>query len=1453
MPPADREALGVCLGASSASLVRVARDGGRARILRAASLPHGGDPAAALLRVLDAQPDWRTLPVAVTGRKLKDLTRLPSLCEPEAVELAVRFALGEEPGPLTLISAGGETFMAYALDASGRVRAVEAGNKCASGTGEFFAQQLARMGLDLAGLDGLDHAAAPHGVSGRCSVFCKSDCTHALNKGAPRDAVAAGLGRMMAMKCLELIGGFPPAPLMLTGGCSANPYLTRFLREELGEVAVPEAAHCFEALGAALFALDGVREPAGEGEVLTGRVAGFAMLAPISKSVGMVDFKAGRLDVARAGDELIVGLDVGSTTTKGVALRVSDLAVVAGEYLRTDGDPVGAARRVYASLADRLHAPVRVAGLGVTGSGRAIAALHARATAAINEIVAHAAAARHYDPAVDTIFEIGGQDAKYTSFSGGHPCDAAMNEACSAGTGSFLEEAALESLGVKTADIAGLALSAARTPDFNDQCSAFIASDIKAAAQQGLSAAEILAGLVNSVCVNYITRVKGSRPVGELVFMQGGVCRNRAVPAAMARLTGKRIVVPPDPELAGALGVALETWRRIREGGAPTTSFDLRELAGREAVTRGSFVCRGGKGGQKDCDRGCEIARIEVGGEVHPFGGVCNRFENLRRGEDPDARRLDAVRSRQDRVFRDHRDPAPGRPVVGLSRSYLTNTCYPLYSTFFRELGFETVLPGRCDPEGVKRRGPALCHPAELAHGFLADLLAKKPDFLFLPHVRAVPAAGGQEVSCTCVLLQGEPFYLRSAFAELEGFGERLLTPALDFTGGFAAARGEFFGMARALGASSAAAARAFDAGIEAQAACARDLLALGRQTLKRLADEPGTPGVVIFGRSYSAFAPEANKAIPAKFATRGAMAVPCDILPLPGRDAFGMYWGQGRTIMAASKLAAASPGLYGAFITNFSCGPDSFLLGYFRDDMGAKPSLTLEVDSHTAGAGLETRIEAFLDMVDSHRRPGRTGGMAAASGRKIGGDGAPGHPASGAHGAGAAPREKSATPGAETFRPARMASRGGHAGIVNSSGRWLPMTDARARLLLPSMNPSGTAMAAAALAGCGVRAEALPPGDQAALKAGRGASSCKECLPLHLTVGTLLDYLDARPRDEVSAYFMPGALGPCRFGQYGEFTARLIEKRSIADVAVLSATADNGYAGLPSAVTLAIWRGCVVGDAMEEIRSALLACARDPDQARQAFEDAHTRALCAMRLPWRRALGALQRVATELAGVPLRAPLSEFPTVLLAGEIYVRHDPISRQDLIERLAAKGLRTLTAPVSEWIFYADWLQNQGITGRPGLMGRVRQWFKRRSHAQVLSAFAPSGLVSGHGPDIPALVRAGRDFISPLLTGEALLTVGSAFEHIRAPACGVVSIGPFGCMPTRLADAVLARRFDTDALARIHPGRAASLPPDAHGRLPFLTIETDGGPFPQLVEARLEAFCLQAMRLHDAMRR
>lgn len=1419
------EALGICLGASTLGMVRLRRQADRIEVIDASTITHEGNPRKTLLDALEQVPEVREIPIAVTGRKFINFIRLSTVSEPEAVERAVAQILGKDDPYRVVVSAGGETFLVYHLDEDGKIQGIQTGNKCASGTGEFFLQQIGRMNLGLEDVAELGISEHPHRVSGRCSVFCKSDCTHALNKGIPKGQVVAGLAKMMASKVVELLKKLPKKSVLLVGGSSRNKTMMHYLAQEIEDLYVPEEAPYFEALGAALWALDNPTVPyTGSDDVYQKKGSAFSYLKPLSEFRHLVRFEDRPRGKAEAGDRTVLGLDVGSTTTKGVIMRCRDKAILAADYLRTDGDPVAASRKVYSSLAEQIDVPISIIGLGVTGSGRQISGLHAMTDGVINEIIAHAAAAVHFDPQVDTIFEIGGQDAKYTYITNGVPSDYAMNEACSAGTGSFLEESAKESLGLKVTDIGKVAYTGLNPPNFNDQCAAFIGSDIKNAAQEGIPVNDIVAGLVYSICMNYSNRVKGNRPVGKKVFMQGGVCYNEAIPAAMAALTGKEIIVPPEPGLMGAFGVALEVERRIALGLMKEAPFDLNRLAARDVNYKKSFVCGGGK---EKCDRRCEIARIEIEEKTYPFGGACNRYVNLIHHLEFDKRALDMVDYRQRVAFRDLEadNVADNRPTIGLNRSFLVNTYFPFFNGFFKSLGYRPVLPDIVEPWGVDQQGAAFCFPVEIAHGFMANLLNKDPDVLFLPHIRGVPTDSDNHNTCTCVFVQGEAFYLKSTFEGTQS--KKVITPYLDLSRGFEPRTAEFLKVASELGSSQADGLKAFKAGMAAQAAYRDEIRSAGAKILQELEQDPEAMAIVLFGRPYNAFAGEANKGIPGKFASRGYRIIPFDMLPYEDQtldDADTMYWSMGRMILKAARFVKNHPRLFGTYISNFSCGPDSFVVGYFREEMGRKPSLTLELDSHTADAGLETRIEAFLDIVRYYQE---------------------------------LESKKQIPIIRKEFRAAVATIADGKPVIATADGRKLPLTDPSVRIVLPAMGRFAHEGLVQTFKKVGINAHGLPPADDEVLKIGRGNSTCKECLPLQTTVGSMLNYFwQDRPAGEVTAYFMPGAGGPCRFGQYNVFSRRLIERHRIPDAAVLTLNAANGYMGLGDRFTLPAWRAIIIGDVMYEIWSTLMAAAADRESAMEVFYREWGSLVQVIHKSWREIRRRIQSVAQALARIPLKMPYEEMPKISLIGEIYVRNDPISLQKLVEKMADRGFIVRTSQTSEWIKYVDWLIKNGIEGRPDIPFWIRYFVKRHFDRKIRDLFAPSGLFFHETLHVEDLIHAGEKFVSPMLTGEAILTVGAALHEILNPACGIISIGPFGCMPSRVAESILSERFTTsEKLALLsqknghNPGHKSLL--KKNQKLPFLAIETDGNAFPQIIEARLEAFALQSRRLHERM--
>ena len=1410
--PEYNKALGVCIGASTVSSVLVSRQNGEIKVENHFSLAHHGSPKKIIEEIFgNGVPEK----VAVTGRKFKQLLKATSISESEAIENAISY-LGLSPD--LVISAGGENFILYVIDKKGKISKAITGNKCASGTGEFFLQQIKRMNLSIDEAISLGTHGEPYNISGRCSVFCKSDCTHALNKGVEKENVVAGLSRMMAQKIIELTSRVKYWKVALIGGASRNKAMKRFLEKHFDELTIPPASTYFEALGTAVFALNNPTLTIDKSNLFINNHSSFTFHEDLKKHLDKVRFEKSSRGIPVYNDECILGLDVGSTTTKAILLRKKDNLILASEYLRTNGDPINASIECYKSLRNQVNVPIKISGLGVTGSGRHISGLHALTRGVINEIIAHATATVYFDPGVDTIFEIGGQDAKYTYITSGVPSDYAMNEACSAGTGSFLEEAARESLDIDYMQIGDIAIKANTPPNFNDQCSAFISSDIKNALQEGLSKDDVVAGLVYSICLNYINRVKGNRPAGNKIFMQGGVCYNKAVPVAMAALTGKEIIVPPDPGLMGAFGVALEIKKRIELDLIEEQAFDLDELINRKVEYGKSFVCAGGA---EKCDRKCSVSIIQINGKKYPFGGACNKYYNLQEEHNADIKENNLINLRQELVFDKYLYPADlprEAKTIGIPKSFLTNTLFPLYYNFFTQLGFKIVLGDNVKQFGIEKKESAFCFPVELAHGFFQDLIDRKVDYIFLPHILEVYNRDNQFFDRTCVLLQSEPYYLKTTFKE--DLGEiKILSPIISFANGYENAKDKFIKLAKELGKDKALASSAYDYATEIQKEMLNEFKLIGRKVIEELENDPDKFAIVLFGRSYNSFAKEANLGIPQKFASRNMLIIPHDFLPSETLESYRhMYWGLGKQILQSARYVKNHPQLFGTYITNFSCGPDSMIITYFRNIMENKPSLTLELDSHSADAGINTRIEAALDIIKSYRELDKKGMISEIK---------------------------------KDFKPLRVKNAWT---IIDSDGEEITLTDKRVKVLVPNMGNYASEAFSAVFRSMGINSEPLPISTFKTLTSGRGITSCKECLPLILNAGAMLDYYHERkPENEKTLLFMAEGTGPCRFGQYHVYLEEIIRKRELKDYGVYTLSDEDSYGGLGDEFFKRGWITTTTVDVIQNIFHAINVIAENKQEALSILTDEWKKILEIIENEdISKIYDQLEVLAERLSRQKKKVPYNDTVKVALIGEIYVRNDEFSRMDLIERLAEKNIIAKVAPISEYIYYSSFLamRNDGHR-KPALAEiakiKIKNIFQQNIEKRIKNILSRSGFCDNELVHVNKVVKKAEHLISPELAGEAILTVGSGLREILDHVSGVISIGPFGCMPSRVAESILNSELNIEGKSAAEKIKRESYNIEIEN-LPFLAIETDGNIFPQIIQSKIEIFILQTQRLH-----
>ncbi|MDR1971928.1 MAG: acyl-CoA dehydratase activase [Treponema sp.] len=1423
------QSLGINIGSTSLKMALV--DDGKP--VWSAAAPHEGDFAAAVRALLGQGKIPLGTPTLVTGNEGRFMFDAAGTLEPLCVEAALR-ALDLKAD--AVVSMGGEDLVVYSLDGSGKIINNFSGNKCASGTGEFLKQQLARMDMTLEDIDKVPDDAKVYPLSTRCSVFMKSDCTHRLNKReATKNDIVLSLSDVMAVKVIDFLkrARISSGKVVLTGGITLNRHIIRFIREKAPQIEfiIPAAAPVFEALGAAVLApQSGSPLPAAD-KLLKPNEIRFGTLEALKNWTGKVkSFEKPGGKVVR-GRSYILGVDGGSTTTKACLVDAETDEIAASHYGRTHGDPVKALKECLSIIRDKVIADtgdrkVDIRLVSTTGSSREILGVFLETPGVYNEIIAHAVGTTYFDPGVETIFEIGGQDAKYVLLKNGVPIDYAMNEACSAGTGSFLEESASGDLSIHSAkDIGPIAIQADAPCKFGEHCSAFINSDIRKAVQQGASRENITAGIACSIVSNYLNRVVGNRTIGGKVFLQGGVAKNPAVPLAFAMLLDKEILVPPSPELMGCFGVALLAKRKKADGLLEEKAVDMDELINREIGYERVFTC-------KSCENLCPIQVLNVGGRKYNFGGRCNKYTNVRKAL-KDVPVFDYVEKRQKMLFEDFAASKPAAPaanlpaaykrdfVVGIPRAFSVHTLYPLYSWFFHELGIRTFLSTEVAHAGVARAESTYCFPAEIAHGAVQDCLDKGADYVLLPHFRDMPSYEEKVHANFCPITQSLPYYIEKAFPDVDK--KKWLPLVVSFKFGEGKALELFTQTAALLGIGPEETGAAFGKALAKQQAYFTAVETMGREALEE-ARRAKRPVIAVLGRPYNAFTQEANMGIPRKFTTRGYSIVPFDILPFHEEGIFpNMYWYYGQQDVKAANLLKKEDNIYLTYVTNFSCAPDSFILHYIKWAMGQKPFLVLELDSHSADAGVDTRVEAFLDIIDGYRaKKGDIEGERYDNGWRF--------------------VSEKTTAGSFDLRIDNV-----------RTGERVPIAgNKRVRVLLSNMGAISTEYMGAAIRQLGINGDALPVATAKTVQLARAHASGKECVPSHLVLGSALQFFFSGKyrKDELYLLFVPITTGPCRTGQYYVYYENLFRDMRLENVVVFILSADNSYTELGPSFAKEMWKGLVLSDYLKDIQTSLKALARDPVQALADYEKSWRRVMHAVEFKPKDIWKELRQVALDVKQIPLKRRLIDCPKVLVVGEIYVRRDDFAVGELTDLMSERGIVVKVAGISEWIHYLDFvreyalkklirLEKGGIL--PGIFSkpwfdlnklRIEEWWKHSVEKKVISILMPTGLVPETPHDMREIMKYTQEhFVNLELNSEIAVSSGSAAAAMAHGYSGIVNISPFACLIGRVIEGL----FTPWARERNYP---------------TLSVEVDGNLLPPNIVNKLNIFMVNVLRFRGS---
>ncbi|MFH2005395.1 MAG: acyl-CoA dehydratase activase-related protein [bacterium] len=1387
---AQREAdqyLGIDAGAESLKLVLCQRnEQGTLDVVRRELREHHKEPIRTLEAML--QPlDWQRIAGASSTGRLSRLLTLQRIPVKQAQIAGVRHC-HPALSTVTVVSIGSHGFSVLEIR-DGDVQIFRENSRCSQGTGNFLRQLVERFDLSLEEAASLSESVSdPAPLSGRCPVILKTDMTHLANKGEDRARILAGLYDAVCENVQVLIKPkLAPKDVVVIGGVTRARRVRERFRAYLTQHGMAlhhtdlQDALFLEALGcASLAARDERPAPARDEvfsqaeEVLLDRVP--ALADSLHRVRRMPPPEPPKHNGAIR--ELILGFDIGSTGSKALAVDRATREIIWEGYLGTNGNPVVAAKRLMEKF---VHSPARqhtVRGLGVTGSGREIVGsllstcYGPERVYVLNEIAAHAEGAMHYDPEVDTIFEIGGQDAKYIRLTDGRVTDAAMNEACSAGTGSFIEEQGRRFSGIRdVVHLGETALSADHGISLGQHCSVFMAEIIDEAVAADAPQNATIAGIYDSIIQNYLNRVKGSRDVGQRIFCQGMPFSADALAAAVARQTGSEVIIPPNPGTVGALGIALLGSRALPFANvAPVVPEQFLDA---DVVSKDTFVCKSSKGcggaGNK-----CRIERLttRVMGQKKRFlwGGGCSRYDkgtHKRKlpdlSPDPFREREELITSIAERTGRSR-----GRPTIGMTDEFTLKSLFPFFATFLYEMGFDLVLRRGADQailkRGIEEANVPFCAPMQQYHGLISALGDESPDYLFLPMLRSLPRVGNEEVAVTCPIVQGSPDVLRlDVGPETRA---RILTPVVDIGAGNLASTlfvRSCAVIAGELGVSEDVWRPAYETACREQLQFDAACVTSGREALAFCEANDVIP-VVILGRAYTIYNTVLNSNVPTLVREQGALPIPVDCYPVDDDAPIfeDLYWGYTQRNLRVAHQLRRSPKQYSIYCSNYSCGPDSFNLHFYSYAMEGRPFAIIETDGHSGDAGTKTRIEAFLHCVNEDLN--------------------------------------AATP-AKPPRDFRTIDQDNiSVGEVRRRGE---------TLILPRMGPGAEAVAAC-FRGIGIRAECLPMPDAETLEIGRRQTSGKECVPMTITTGSLLRRLEeARDTDERFCFFMPTANGPCRFGVYNTLHKIILERVGWKDrVSVLSPSDKDYFAEVPAGFQILLWSGFMAIDLILEGFYHCRPAEQTPGLAHRIWERSHRRML---ELLERQSSGdlsmarSLKEVATgHLFGIQrlVRQAAEEYaeatdldlelPTVLVVGEIYVRSDPFANGFVIDKLEERGVRARFAPFNEWIEYTDWVGH--ARRQHGTETADRHPAVSHAYSFVQNTIQEMTYNTMAGPLGWARRTTARDSLkaaAPYLThelhGEAVLTLGGpTYEYREGHIQGVVSVGPLECMPNKLSE-------------------------------------------------------------------
>ena len=1237
---------------------------------------------------------------------------------------------------------------------------------CAGGTGSFIDQMASLLQTDASGLNEYaKNYKAIYPIAARCGVFAKTDIQPLINEGATKEDLSASIFQAVVNQTISGLACGKPIRgnvAFLGGPLHFLPELrAAFIRTlNLGpdQVIAPDHSHLFAAIGAAMnsdpkttASLHDLIERLSHGIKMDFEVKRMEPL--FTDEADYEDFKTRHAshdvkkgDLATYEGNCYLGIDAGSTTTK-VALVGEDGSLLYRFYSNNNGSPLATAIRAMQEIHDQLPEKAQIAYSCSTGYGEALLKSALMLDEGEVETISHYYAAAAFEPDVDCILDIGGQDMKCIKIKDGTVDSVQLNEACSSGCGSFIETFA-KSLNYSVQDFAREALFAKNPTDLGTRCTVFMNSNVKQAQKEGASVADISAGLAYSVIKNAlfkVIKITNASDLGKHVVVQGGTFYNDAVLRSFEKISGCEAVRPDIAGIMGAYGAALIARERY-DASKTTTMLPIDKILSLTYKTT-MARCQG-------CTNHCvlTINRFD-GGRQFVTGNRCERGLGGNKQKKDIPNLFDYKYHRMFDYEPLTADLAP-RGTVGIPRVLNMYENYPFWAVFFRELGYRTVLSPKSTRQiyelGIESiPSESECYPAKLAHGHVEWLIRQGLTYIFypcVPYERNETPEAGNHYNCPMVTSYAENIknnvesltdhkvHFRNPFMAFTN--EEILTKRLveEFTKDQAIPEKEI----------RAAAHKAWQELIASR----QDMEKKGEEVIAWL-KETGHHGIVLAGRPYHVD-PEINHGIPELITSYGFAVLTEDSVSHLGRVDRPLIvtdqWMYHSRLYEAASYVKTQPNLDLIQLNSFGCGLDAVTTDQANDILtrSGKIYTLLKIDEVNNLGAARIRVRSLIAAI----------------------------------------------------RVREM--RHYHKPIVSSAYSRVYFTKEMKKnytILCPQMSPIHFDLIEPAVRSCGYNLEVLQNSDRTAIDTGLKYVNNDACYPSLIVVGQIMDALLSGKYDlEHTAVIMSQTGGGCRASNYIGFIRRALERAGMPQIPVISLNANGMETNPGFKITLPLltkaMQAVVYGDLFMRVLYATRPYEAKAGSANALHEK--WKAIC---------IKSLQKHSLSMAEFNrnIRGIIHDFdelprrdvqkPRVGIVGEILVKFSPLANNHVVELLEAEGAEAVMPDLLDFLLYcfynsnfkADNLGGKRSTAHLCNMGiSLLEYFRRtcRRELERSTHFLPPARIQDLASMAKHYVSLGNQ------TGEGWFLTGEMLELIHSGTTNIICTQPFGCLPNHI---------------------------------------------------------------------